>query len=125
MSLQTIRRLIKRLEARIERKLKKKSARVPSWREFDGAATRQRARNLHSAYGKLAPDLPGRMLSEKELAMLEADTDKRREEDADIVERYRKGHRLSDGEIAADADAARRRLRLMVRVGTGDMMGQG
>lgn len=88
---------------------------VPSWEEYSVATTRQRARNLNSAYGKLNPDLPARLLREGDLKLLENDGPEQAEKDRQTVERWRRAQGMAD-ETASHAERARQKLKSMVRI---------
>lgn len=100
---------------RLEERFRKKSNRVPTQHEYLDASFRQRTRRLHSAFSKLDPDLPSRMLSETELSMLRDDTEEQRRKDEDVEERWQRVHGSPDD--SGKANAARLRLRSMERVG--------
>ena len=97
---------LRRLEAHAERK------NVPAWTEYWPAAQRERARNLDSAFRKLADNGSGdpRPLSEEDPRLLANDTEEQKAKDADVIRRYKEVHGPSDEEIAAYAERARAQL---------------
>ena len=99
--------------SRLEKKRKAKNTRAPALQEYLDVLHRHRVRNLHSAFSKLDPDLPGRMLSEHELAIIEDDSEEQRARDEDVRRRSEGVH----WHEASHAASAKLRLRSLERIG--------
>ncbi|MDQ4002921.1 MAG: hypothetical protein M3259_03655 [Actinomycetota bacterium] len=85
---------------------------MPTWAEYWPAVQRERARNLDSAFGKLA-DIGGgdqRSLSEENRRLLASDTKEQRVRDVRVIRGYKEFHGPSDEEIATYAEKARAKL---------------
>lgn len=104
-----------RLKARVKRLeegAKRKNNRAPSLAEYLDVLPRVQARNLHSAFSKFDPDLPGRMLDEDELAIIENDSEEQRAKGEDVWRRSGGVH----WQESSHAASAKLRLRSMKRM---------
>lgn len=97
---------LRRLEAHAERRS------VPTWAEYWPAAQRERARNLDSAFCKLANIGGGdpRPFFKEDRALLEGDTEEQRKQDRDVIARYEEGYGVHY-DLDVLAEKARQQLR--------------
>jgi hypothetical protein len=100
------------LEDRL-RRLEDESSRagIPSWAEYESARNRHWVRTLLSAFAKIPGDYkPERRLSKENRALLEGDTEERRQRDHDTIVRYEDAHG-----VGHDRDALAEKARLRLR----------
>ena len=102
---------------RLEERFRKKNNHAPSQHEFLEANTRQRTRNLYTAKSSPAGEnWAWDRLSEYDQKMLEKDTENLRQQDKDVLRRSGGVHGPAAEETMGRANAARQRLRSVIRV---------